>query len=73
MPCQKRLIILSLMERLQLLIPLRDIDVYLKMASEKQDATIKYIFETHFHADFVSGHVRFGQKNRSYNCLWTKR
>src|SRR4051794_29752355 len=36
--------------------PLRDIDVYLQLASERK-ATIKYIFETHFHADFVSGHL----------------
>lgn len=36
--------------------PLRDIDEYLQLASER-NATIKYIFETHFHADFVSGHL----------------
>lgn len=36
--------------------PLRDIDIYLKLAEERK-ATIKYIFETHFHADFVSGHL----------------
>lgn len=36
--------------------PLRDIEVYLQLASERK-ATIKYIFETHFHADFVSGHI----------------
>lgn len=36
--------------------PLRDIDVYIEMARERK-ATIKYIFETHFHADFVSGHL----------------
>lgn len=36
--------------------PLRDIDAYLQMAKER-NATIKYIFETHFHADFVSGHL----------------
>jgi glyoxylase-like metal-dependent hydrolase (beta-lactamase superfamily II)/rhodanese-related sulfurtransferase len=36
--------------------PLRDIDVYLELATERK-ATIKYIFETHFHADFVSGHI----------------
>lgn len=36
--------------------PLRDIDVYLELARER-NATIKYIFETHFHADFVSGHL----------------
>src|SRR3982751_4377104 len=36
--------------------PLRDIDVYLQLAAER-NTTIKYIFETHFHADFVSGHL----------------
>jgi hydroxyacylglutathione hydrolase len=36
--------------------PLRDIDEYLLLAKER-NATIKYIFETHFHADFVSGHI----------------
>ncbi len=36
--------------------PLRDIDEYLHLARER-NATIKYIFETHFHADFVSGHI----------------
>lgn len=36
--------------------PLRDIDVYLELAKERK-AAIKYIFETHFHADFVSGHL----------------
>jgi hydroxyacylglutathione hydrolase len=36
--------------------PLRDTDTYIKMATERK-ATIKYIFETHFHADFVSGHL----------------
>ena len=36
--------------------PLRDIDDYLEIASQRK-TTIKYIFETHFHADFVSGHL----------------
>jgi len=36
--------------------PLRDIDEYLQLAT-KRKAVIKYIFETHFHADFVSGHL----------------
>ncbi len=36
--------------------PLRDIDAYLELANERK-ARIKYIFETHFHADFVSGHL----------------
>jgi hydroxyacylglutathione hydrolase len=36
--------------------PLRDVDVYLQLAKER-NAVIEYIFETHFHADFVSGHL----------------
>ena len=36
--------------------PLRSPEPYLRRASEAGD-TIKYIFETHFHADFVSGHL----------------
>ena len=36
--------------------PLRDIEEYLHLASD-QKASIKFIFETHFHADFVSGHL----------------
>ena len=36
--------------------PLRDIEVYLELAASRGDS-IKYIFETHFHADFVSGHL----------------
>lgn len=41
--------------------PLRDIDAYLELA-EKHQAKIKYIFETHFHADFVSGHLELAKK-----------
>lgn len=36
--------------------PLRDIDIYIQLAAERK-AAIKFIFETHFHADFVSGHI----------------
>src|ERR1700679_3091955 len=36
--------------------PLRDIEEYLDLAKNRK-AVIKYIFETHFHADFVSGHL----------------
>jgi hydroxyacylglutathione hydrolase len=36
--------------------PLREIDPYVQKAN-RYGATIKYVFETHFHADFVSGHV----------------
>lgn len=41
--------------------PLREIKPYLKRAQE-DDAEIKYIFETHFHADFVSGHVTLSKE-----------
>lgn len=41
--------------------PLRDTDEYIKLAKER-NAGIKYIFETHFHADFVSGHIDLGKK-----------
>ena len=40
--------------------PLRDIDQYRALAKE-HNATIKYIFETHFHADFVSGHIELSK------------
>lgn len=36
--------------------PLRDIQQYLDYAEQRGDK-IKYVFETHFHADFVSGHL----------------
>jgi glyoxylase-like metal-dependent hydrolase (beta-lactamase superfamily II)/rhodanese-related sulfurtransferase len=36
--------------------PLRDYEQYLTLA-KKQGAKIKYVLETHFHADFVSGHI----------------
>lgn len=36
--------------------PLRDIEEYITLANERK-AKIKYIFETHFHADFISGHL----------------
>ena len=40
--------------------PLRDIEEYLVLTKERK-ASIKYIFETHFHADFVSGHLDLAQ------------
>ncbi|HEU4609080.1 MAG TPA: MBL fold metallo-hydrolase, partial [Chitinophagaceae bacterium] len=36
--------------------PLRDVELYLELAGSR-GASIQYIFETHFHADFVSGHL----------------
>lgn len=41
--------------------PLRDIQAYLDIAAAR-NAKIKYIFETHFHADFVSGHIDIAKK-----------
>lgn len=41
--------------------PLREVKPYLDKA-EAADAKIKYIFETHFHADFVSGHVTLAKE-----------
>ncbi len=41
--------------------PLREVQPYISMAEER-GAKIKYIFETHFHADFVSGHVDLSKK-----------
>ena len=41
--------------------PLREIQPYLDRA-KRDNAKIKYIFETHFHADFVSGHVTLSKE-----------
>lgn len=41
--------------------PLREVGPYLEKAA-KDNAKIKYIFETHFHADFVSGHLDLASK-----------
>ena len=41
--------------------PLREVQPYIDKA-EKENAKIKYIFETHFHADFVSGHLDLAKK-----------
>jgi len=62
--------------------PLREVDSYLELAS-KRNAKIKYIFETHFHADFVSGHVTLAEKtgapiiygpnaNPNFDCIIAK-
>ena len=41
--------------------PLREVDTYIQKASI-DNAKIKYVFETHFHADFVSGHIDLAKK-----------
>ena len=42
--------------------PLREIDSYLQRA-KTDGVKIKYVLETHFHADFVSGHVTLAQES----------
>ncbi len=41
--------------------PLREVQPYLDRL-QKDNVTLKYIFETHFHADFVSGHLDLAKK-----------
>lgn len=41
--------------------PLREVEPYIEKAKER-GAAIKYVFETHFHADFVSGHIDLAKK-----------
>ncbi|KAA0989850.1 MBL fold metallo-hydrolase [Dyadobacter aurulentus] len=41
--------------------PLREVEPYIRKAGQT-GATIKYVFETHFHADFVSGHLDLSEK-----------
>ncbi|MCK8520960.1 MBL fold metallo-hydrolase [Aquimarina sp. D1M17] len=41
--------------------PLREVKPYIEKA-EEDNAKIKYIFETHFHADFVSGHITLAKE-----------
>jgi len=59
--------------------PLREVQPYLDLA-EQWNGKIKYIFETHFHADFVSGHIDLARKtnapivygpqsNPSFDCI----
>ena len=41
--------------------PMRDIEMYLELAKER-NAKIRYVMNTHFHADFVSGHLDLASK-----------
>jgi hydroxyacylglutathione hydrolase len=41
--------------------PIRDVDAYLQLAKERK-ASIQYVLETHFHADFISGHLDLARK-----------
>ena len=62
--------------------PLREVSEYLNLA-ESSNSKIKYIFETHFHADFISGHLTLSKKtnspiifgpkaNPSFDCIIAK-
>jgi hydroxyacylglutathione hydrolase len=44
--------------------PLREVSEYLNLA-KSSNSKIKYIFETHFHADFISGHLTLSNKTNS--------
>jgi hydroxyacylglutathione hydrolase len=48
--------------------PLREVQPYIQKA-KKDGAVIKYIFETHFHADFVSGHLELS-KNTAASIVY---
>ena len=42
--------------------PLREVDIYISKA-KASNSKIKYIFETHIHADFISGHLNLAKKS----------
>jgi hydroxyacylglutathione hydrolase len=44
--------------------PLREVHPYIERAT-KDNVKIKYVFETHFHADFVSGHLDLSKKTQA--------
>ncbi|MDG1247384.1 MAG: MBL fold metallo-hydrolase, partial [Flavobacteriaceae bacterium] len=44
--------------------PIREIDTYIEKA-KKNNSKIKYIFETHIHADFISGHLNLAKKTNA--------
>jgi glyoxylase-like metal-dependent hydrolase (beta-lactamase superfamily II)/rhodanese-related sulfurtransferase len=48
--------------------PQRDVEIYLDAATRNQLA-IRYIFETHLHADFVSGHKELAQRTGATICM----
>jgi hydroxyacylglutathione hydrolase len=51
--------------------PQRDVDIYLKAAGE-HGAKIRYIFETHLHADFVSGHKELAARTGAKIYIGTR-
>ena len=51
--------------------PQRDVDIYLN-AAEEQKLRIRHIFETHLHADFVSGHKELAARTGAKIYIGTK-
>ena len=51
--------------------PQRDVDLYLAAAAE-HGLTIRYVFETHLHADFVSGHRELAERTGANICVGTR-
>jgi len=51
--------------------PQRDVDIYLN-AAEEQNLRIRHIFETHLHADFVSGHKELAARTGAKIYIGTK-
>lgn len=47
--------------------PLREVQPYIDRA-ERNGTKIKYVLETHFHADFVSGHLDLARKTGAMIC-----
>lgn len=48
--------------------PIREPYMYLDLAKER-NAKIKYVLETHIHADFVSGHQEIAERSGCHYCL----
>jgi glyoxylase-like metal-dependent hydrolase (beta-lactamase superfamily II)/rhodanese-related sulfurtransferase len=48
--------------------PQRDVDIYLDYAAE-HGLSIRWIVETHLHADFISGHVELAERTGATICL----
>jgi glyoxylase-like metal-dependent hydrolase (beta-lactamase superfamily II)/rhodanese-related sulfurtransferase len=48
--------------------PQRDVDVYLERAARAR-CTIRYVLLTHFHADFVAGHLELAQRTGARLCM----
>ncbi|HXE32066.1 MAG TPA: MBL fold metallo-hydrolase [Terriglobales bacterium] len=51
--------------------PQRDVDLYLAAAAE-QGLTIRYVFLTHFHADFIAGHLELRERAGAEICLGSR-